>query len=367
MNYQTVEIPKGRPGQAVAKATPLDGGMKHHMTEMWEWAEKANIERPLPTWTPPWAFWNRGALQQEWVPTSALQESRFNSRIETRLDHDHIERLKDSYPWPGSPIVVRKDSFEILDGNHRWHACFELGINLETVPIVEVDVDDAEALLIAIAGNAQHGRGLSLSERCHWAREILGTHPKFSDNLIASITGATRQYVWEQRAKLRQAELRKAERENREPMPEPDTRIGLDGRETRVRHVNGLHVSPRSESERTPKRNPISSFTPDAEEAYEEPYREVEEEVEHGTTSPVAPSVETGAGETRHSPAPDPWARFKKADSPEEAWLTDFALCMERCPFIGGRDLDEAVERHPEAKRVKGALEIVRMLAEVTA
>lgn len=361
MNYTTVDIPKGRPGQEASKKLILRDGLKHHMTEMWEWADKANAERPLPSWNPPWAFWNRGALQQEWVPTASLQESRFNSRIETRLDHDHIERLKDSYPWPGSPIVVRKDSFEILDGNHRWHACFDEGINLETVPIVEVDVDDAEALLIAIAGNAQHGRGLSLSERCHWAREILGTHPKFSDNLIASITGATRQYVWEQRSKLRQAELRKAERENREPMPEPDTRIGLDGRETRVRHVNGLHVSPRSESERTPRRNPVSSFTPDAEEAYEEPSRQ--QEVEHGTTSPVAPSV-AGSGD---APSPDPWQRFKKASSPEEAWLSDFALCMERCPFVGGRDLDEAVEKHPEAKRVRGALEIVRMLAEVPA
>lgn len=361
MNFTTVDIPKGRPGQAVAKATPLLGGMKHHMTEMWEWAEKTNAERPLPMWTPAWAFWNGGALQQEWVPTSALQESRFNSRIETRLDHDHIERLKDSYPWPGSPIVVRKDSFEILDGNHRWHACFELGINLETVPIVEVDVDDAEALLIAIAGNAQHGRGLSLSERCHWAREILASHPQFSDSLIASISGASRQYVWDQRAKLRQAEIRRAERENREPVLSRE-RIGADGKTYKIpdQGVNGLHPDRNAESEGTTKRNPISSFIPDDEPSYEEPSSEEEWPPEQEVVAPVpAPA---GA------PSADSWDRYRKRDiSPEAVWLSDFALLMEKCPFLGGRDLDEAIAEHPDRNRVRAAWETARIMAEVPA
>lgn len=297
----------------------------------------------------------------EWVPRSAVfVDDSISPRENANVDREKVREYAGVFRQL-PPIVVQKDTFVLIDGNHRLNAAFESDASTLHIRVKELDIPDSELREAAFHANSGHGRQLTTKERLAFLKYLILEKKDTRAYLeLARACGLNRATVMDYVTKWT------GPRNNRST-PEPEKSVS-DFRQHKTLPPPAKPSGGAVTRTRDPQAEPEwEEPVRDAEEAYEEPYREVEEEVEHGTTSPVAPSVETGAGETRHSPAPDPWARFKKADSPEEAWLTDFALCMERCPFIGGRDLDEAVAKHPEAKRVRGALEIVRMLAEVPA
>jgi ParB-like nuclease domain len=65
----------------------------------------------------------------------------------------NIQQLTESLKYNGQykPIVIQKSSRKILAGNHLWKAAKELG--WETIDVVELDVDDAQAKKIVVADN----------------------------------------------------------------------------------------------------------------------------------------------------------------------------------------------------------------------
>ena len=94
------------------------------------------------------------------------------------------------------PIVVRpvkgvQDRYEIIAGERRWRAAQQAG--LHEVPIVPLDVSDAQALEIAIIENVQR-------EDLNAMEEALGYHALANDfnhsqDEVAKIVGKSRSHV----------------------------------------------------------------------------------------------------------------------------------------------------------------------------
>jgi ParB family chromosome partitioning protein len=77
-----------------------------------------------------------------------------------QMDDSGVNRLKESLSRYGlvEPLVVRpvsESSYEILSGNQRLKAITSIG--MKEVPCVVVDLNDAEAMLLAQALNNLHG------------------------------------------------------------------------------------------------------------------------------------------------------------------------------------------------------------------
>lgn len=75
----------------------------------------------------------------------------------TNFKKEELEELADSIKNNGllQPIVVRKvgDKYQIVAGERRWQACKLAG--LDRVPVRVIDVDDDEALMLALIENIQ--------------------------------------------------------------------------------------------------------------------------------------------------------------------------------------------------------------------
>lgn len=92
-----------------------------------------------------------------WVPIADLKPWPGNPR---RNDGEPVDRVAASirrFGW-GAPIVARNNG-EIIAGHTRWKAAQKLG--LERVPVRYVDLDAAEAHLLALADN-------KLNEAADW-------------------------------------------------------------------------------------------------------------------------------------------------------------------------------------------------------
>ncbi len=94
------------------------------------------------------------------------------------------------------PIVVRAlkgatDHFEIVAGERRWRAAQRAG--LHEVPIVIVDVTDAESLELAIIENVQRA-DLNALEEAHGYQSLIDEY-KHSQNDVAQLVGKSRSHV----------------------------------------------------------------------------------------------------------------------------------------------------------------------------
>ena len=94
------------------------------------------------------------------------------------------------------PIAVRpapgaSGSFEIIAGERRWRAAQRAGIH--DVPVVVLDVSDAEALELAIIENVQRGDLNPLEEAAGY--QALGAEFKHGQDEIAGIVGKSRSHV----------------------------------------------------------------------------------------------------------------------------------------------------------------------------
>jgi ParB family chromosome partitioning protein len=94
------------------------------------------------------------------------------------------------------PIVVRPvrgaaDSYEIIAGERRWRAAQRAG--LHTVPIVQLDVNDGEALELAIIENVQRADLNALEEAMGY--QSLADEFRHSQEAIAKIVGKSRSHV----------------------------------------------------------------------------------------------------------------------------------------------------------------------------
>jgi len=86
-----------------------------------------------------------------------LKEAPWNPN---HMDRDMMGRLRESIRRYGiaAPLVVRpieRDTYQVLSGNQRFRVLRSMGF--ETAPCVVVDVNDADAMLLAQAMNDLHG------------------------------------------------------------------------------------------------------------------------------------------------------------------------------------------------------------------
>lgn len=133
-------------------------------------------------------------------------------------DPDHVETLaaaQDELP----PIIVHRETMNVIDGVHRLKAARLRGDDKITVRFFDGDV--AEAFVVAVKSNIAHGLPLSLADRKQAAERIIASHPQWSDRRVAAVTGIAPGTVAEIRRRTSAAAA---------------VRIGQDGR---VRPING--------------------------------------------------------------------------------------------------------------------------------
>jgi site-specific DNA-methyltransferase (adenine-specific) len=100
----------------------------------------------------------------EWVPLEDVRPWKDNPR---KNEGEPVRKVKESIQrfGFGAPILARRANGEIIAGHTRWKAAKELG--LERVPVRYLDLDPADAHLLALADNR-------LSEEAQWDDELLG-------------------------------------------------------------------------------------------------------------------------------------------------------------------------------------------------
>src|ERR1044071_5803904 len=137
---------------------------------------------------------DRGSRNQRKVP---IEFVRANPRNPRKLFSDaELSELTDSIRERGiiQPIIVRSrgaDSFEIIAGERRWRAAQRAG--LHELPIVVLDVSDAEALELAIIENVQRSDLNPLEEATGY--QSLGKEYNHTQEEIAKIVGKSRSHI----------------------------------------------------------------------------------------------------------------------------------------------------------------------------
>jgi len=130
------------------------------------------------------------------VPIAFLRPNPRNPR--RTFGEIELEELAASVRERGiiQPIVVRqaagsRDAYEIIAGERRWRAGQRAGIH--EVPIVVIDVDDREALEIAIIENVQRADLNPLEEATGY--QALSDQFNYSQNDLARVIGKSRSHV----------------------------------------------------------------------------------------------------------------------------------------------------------------------------
>ena len=142
------------------------------------------------------AHHDRPNRAQRRVPIEFLKANPRNPR--RTFSDTELAELADSIKQHGviQPIVVRPvkgaaDRFEIIAGERRWRASQRAG--LHDVPIVTVDVNDSDALEIAIIENVQRSDLNAMEEAQGY--HALAAEFKRSQEDIAKIVGKSRSHV----------------------------------------------------------------------------------------------------------------------------------------------------------------------------
>jgi ParB family chromosome partitioning protein len=134
--------------------------------------------------------------QQRRVAIEFLKPNPRNPR--RTFSEPELDELANSIRERGiiQPIVVRNvrgasDSYEIIAGERRWRAAQRAG--LHDVPVIVLDVSDAEALELAIIENVQRADLNALEEAGGY--EALASQYHHSNDDIAAIVGKSRSHV----------------------------------------------------------------------------------------------------------------------------------------------------------------------------
>ena len=97
---------------------------------------------------------NNGAVLQQ-IPLSKLMPGRFQPR--RVIQEEELKDLAESIKKQGvlQPIVVREynDKFEVIAGERRWRAASLAG--LQNTPVIVREINDEEAMVIALVENIQ--------------------------------------------------------------------------------------------------------------------------------------------------------------------------------------------------------------------
>jgi ParB-like chromosome segregation protein Spo0J len=136
-------------------------------------------------------------------------------------DPAHVEALAET-PDDLPPIIVHRATMRVIDGAHRLAAARRRGA--ETIAAVFFEGTEAEAFVLAVRANAEHGLPLSLSERKHAAERIIAWHPRWSNRRVAATAGLSPSTVANVRRRMPPH------------MAAESSRVGRDGR---VRPLDG--------------------------------------------------------------------------------------------------------------------------------
>ena len=129
------------------------------------------------------------------LPLDFLIANRANPRRD--FDPDQLEELTSSIREKGvmQPLLVRPTNdpnlFEIIAGERRWRASQRAGLN--DVPVIIRDVDDKEALELAIIENVQRVDLNPLEEAMGYAQLI--EQFDYTQNDLAQVIGKSRSHV----------------------------------------------------------------------------------------------------------------------------------------------------------------------------
>jgi ParB family chromosome partitioning protein len=130
------------------------------------------------------------------LPTGALSPGRFQTRQDDTVFDN--EALLQSIRAHGilQPILTRSRAddpgrYEIIAGERRWRAAGRLG--LEVVPAIVLDVDDGEAMAIALVENLQR-QDLNPLEEAEGYRRLLEDYARTQDD-VAAVAGKSRSHI----------------------------------------------------------------------------------------------------------------------------------------------------------------------------
>jgi ParB-like chromosome segregation protein Spo0J len=152
------------------------------------------------------------------VPIKSLRQSDSPRLSGENEEHALIlAQSEDKFP----PIIVQRTTMRVVDGMHRLRAAALRGE--DQIEVRFFDGSEADAFVLAVEANITHGLPLSLSDRKAAAARIIGSHPHWSDRVVAAATGLSHKTV----GAIRQ-------RPSGE-IPQTDVRVGHDGR---VRPLN---------------------------------------------------------------------------------------------------------------------------------
>lgn len=139
-------------------------------------------------------------------------------------NEEHIHVLAESEEQL-PPIVVHGPSMRVIDGLHRIHAAVMRGKDSIEARLYHGTCDDA--FVLAVRMNITHGLPLTRAERTAAAVRIIGSHPQWSNRMIATVAGLAVGTVGtlRQRSSVQNAQS--------------NTRIGKDGRERPLNSTAG--------------------------------------------------------------------------------------------------------------------------------
>jgi ParB family chromosome partitioning protein len=136
------------------------------------------------------------ARGQKRVPIEFLRANPKNPR--KQFDAEELDNLSSSIREKGilQPILVRpvagkKDSYEIIAGERRWRAAQRAGVH--DVPVTLLEINDKEALEIAIVENVQRADLNPLEEAMGYENLVEQFH--YSQNDLAKVVGKSRSHI----------------------------------------------------------------------------------------------------------------------------------------------------------------------------
>lgn len=127
------------------------------------------------------------------------------------------------------PILVHRATMRVIDGIHRLEAARIRG--QKHIEVRFFDGSEADAFLLAVQANVQHGLPLTLADRTAAAERVLVSHADWSDRAIAAAVGITAKTV----SAIRQRSTAKN--------PQLNTRIGRDGRTRPLNSAKGRRLA----------------------------------------------------------------------------------------------------------------------------
>lgn len=152
-----------------------------------------------------------------WVPIELLIPSDWPRVSGEVVQHTRmLAGLDDPLP----PILVRRESMQVVDGMHRLRAAALR--KQERIEVRFFDGNETAAFIAAVEANVKHGLPLTLADREAAAVRIISVCPTYSNRAVAAIVGLSDKTV-------------AAIRRRRHGSPgEASARVGRDGRVRRL-------------------------------------------------------------------------------------------------------------------------------------